>query len=255
MALASLLQLVQIEGFHGRMRFAAGALGFAAGRLVEARFLDLSGREAALEALLRARGRFSLVPDTAEREGPALSIQHLILDAVALTDEWHRVAGLVPCPQTPPPAPVLRAVWMQADGVQPLAALVARTGAFLVHVVPPLADALRGDALPCRGRTDPDLAALEVRAEPAPAADGDEDAFDACVFRARRLARQRRFSEAEVLLRRALAQRPDSPIARQNLRRIRAMAHQTGFPGTEPPCPEPNRSPESSRPSPPAPPT
>ncbi|MCB9676420.1 MAG: DUF4388 domain-containing protein [Alphaproteobacteria bacterium] len=244
-ALSSIVQLMEIEGHHGPVHVASGQLDFIDGRLVRARFLDLEGIDAAVEALVRARGVFRVSASSEDLEGKAVPVQSIVLESCRLMDDLQRYGSLVPeRPQQALDGTVGR-VLRAADGERTIAALLAHTGVPVVHAVDPLVDAIDHGRIRARSSTRlDDLRLLDVRASvevhvaaevvaaPEPAAPAPTGSFDDLVFEARRLVRDRRFIDAENALRTAISMRPDSRIAHQNLSRVLSLKSDTaGEPG------------------------
>lgn len=226
-SLASVLQLLEMEGHQGTLVLAEGELGFVGGSLVSARFLGLEGANAAVEALVRARGWFSVHDGGEELEGQAVSIQSLVLESCRLLDEIHRVGGMAPLRPTAVPAG-LETVLGKADGLTPLVELIAAAEAHVTAIIDPVCDAMYAGTLKGKPTSEADpVRRLEVRAD-RPVVTGPEPtspevplaAFDDLVFDARRYVRERRFDDAIAALQGALRQRPDSRIAQQNLNRV-----------------------------------
>ncbi len=249
-SLASILQLVELEGHHGPVRIPSGQLDFIDGSLVRARFLSLTGRDAAVESLVRARGRFVVDEQMEEIDGEAMPLQHLILDSCRILDDLQRFGTLVPeRPNRTPDQPVLVRLLqpVQAGSEVTFAALLAQTGVCAVEGVDVIVDAVESGVVRVKSSTrSDDLRLLDVReasavepieqtrpasAPPVPPADRAartvdpvvEMSFDDLVFSARRCVRERRYADAEAALERALSIRPDSRIAQQNLKRVRTL--------------------------------
>lgn len=227
--LASILQLLELEGHHGRVVVEGGHLLLIDGQVVGGAYLALDGIDAAVEALVRARGGFVVTDGTEEASGRGVGVQHVVLESCRILDDLERFGAMAPAAGLSAEGPLGR-VLAAADGERTLADLIVGTEQTVVHVLPAYVQALEAGAV--RGtytsRAD-DLERLEVRGAPpsAPAAASapagpvdDPSDFDDLVFDARKLVRQRRFDEAVSTLERALRLRPDSRIVQQNLSRV-----------------------------------
>ncbi|MEZ4316263.1 MAG: DUF4388 domain-containing protein [Myxococcota bacterium] len=247
-SLASLLQLVELECFCGELSLSSGELGFHNGDLVQARFLGLSGLDAAIEALVRARGPFALVQEGATSGEILGQTASLVIESCRLQDELERMG--------PASVEVVDAGRLSGELTQLVAALahsgsvaagIAKSGTHVVHVVDPLIEAVEVGAVRWGDANRPDdLRLLLVGAgevlpvpapttsiaeplpeeEPMPVAGASREgtvSFDDLVFDARRHVRNRAWDEAESALRQALEIRPGSKIVAQNLNRVRSL--------------------------------
>lgn len=225
---ASVLQLVEMEGHDGPVEVANGLLNFIGGQLVKARFLDLDGPSAAVEALVRAKGPFVVRASTVEVTGSPVSVQHLILDSCRLVDDLRRYGVLVPEATREAPAG-LEAVLAKADGRRSLASLIALSGVPVVRCLDLAIAAIdRRQVVTRKSDQVDDLELLDVRPTaiekttvvPPSVPQGS---FDELVFQARKLVRDRRYDDAEAALVQAVALEPGSRIAQQNLKRIQDL--------------------------------
>lgn len=234
-SMASVLQLLEMEGHHGRLRVGEGFVQLGDGSVVDASFAGLTGSDAAIEALVRARGGFVVDDDAKEGAGPGVGVQFLVLESCRLLDDLDRFGTMVPAAGLQAEGP-LGALLAAADGARTFAALAHACELPVVTVLPAFVDAVeqgvvkggyaadRADLQLLEVRAAVDVApAPEVAAAPAPPA-APEASFDDLLFDARKHARARRYDEALRALRAALAQRPDSRIAQQNLRRVQELA-------------------------------
>jgi hypothetical protein len=218
------MQLLELEGHHGKLSIGDGHLRMIDGSLVGASFLGLDGRDAAVEALVRARGRFVVDDEAEEWGGAAVGVQYLILESCRVLDDLERFGTMAP----PPGLSIgglLSPLLSLADGERTFASLIASTGVPVVHALPPIVEAVEQGHL--RGqptRAVSDLELLWVRASapaaPVPEVAKPKGSFDDLVFAARKHVRARQYDDAARSLRAALEQRPDSRIAQQNLRRV-----------------------------------
>ena len=221
LTLAGVLQLVASEGIDARVEFARGHVTFADGILAGAGFLGLSGSPAVVEASVRARGRFALVPSLPDGATSRLGdVGPLVIEGFRISDEIVRFGARIP-------ESGLAIGSVQGDGETPLSNLITTADAHLVDVVPAvLALEASGVAVGSPSDADP-LAPLLVTggiptATPA-RSPLDDLSFDDLVFAARRLVRDRRLAEARAHLSRAAELRPDDRLVTQNLRRLDAL--------------------------------
>jgi hypothetical protein len=245
-SLGSVLQLVEIECFCGTLMLASGELAFFNGEVVDARFLGLTGADAGVEAMVRARGPFSLRSADVAARAALAPVSGLIIESCRVLDEVERMGALpVTRVDVRPSAGEFARFCSVAPGMS-VAGAVARAGVHLVRVLDPLLAALQAGSIGLGLEPLADgLRALDVGVPlspdtpsvppvtagppsaaptPVPAARAvDARSFDELVFDARRLVRGRAWDEAEATLRRALEIRPGSPIVAQNLNRVRSL--------------------------------
>ncbi len=226
-SLASVLQLLELEGHHGKLSVGNGHMQMIDGSLVGASFHGLEGRDAAVEALVRARGRFVVDDEAEEWSGKAVGVQYLILESCRVLDDLERFGTMAPPAGQSMEGP-LSSLLVDADGKRTFASLVAATGMPVVHALPPFMEAVeRGHIRGQPTAAHADLELLWIRATdlpaPTPLAPKIEGSFDDLVFEARKHVRGRQYDAAAQTLRAALELRPDSRIAQQNLRRVLAL--------------------------------
>jgi hypothetical protein len=222
--LASVLQLVESEALDAEVAVATGALRFRDGQLVEASFLGLEGDAAVVEAAVRARGRFAVLPVSPSGlpSTPLSPSGALIIESFRIADEMVRFGGQV-VDEGLTIGPVT------GDGRRTLSQLIAAQEAHAVRVVPAALELdAAGRRLGAPSELDP-LAPLRVSDTPAAPGsdsrithepDAPQRSFDELCFAARRKVRERRFDEARDLLHEAGRLRPEDRMVRQNLKRL-----------------------------------
>lgn len=232
--LASLLQLVEIEMYTGRLSVdEAGFIMVRNGAVVGADADGIGGVEALNELFLHLEGRVRLELDETITGRPLAPTIALVMDGCRLIDEWLQLAN---------------ERWAIAHAVQ----IDERLGAHLRAMRPALLAMDRGATLeqavvevgtrralatesfgalieagvvvPAKGRPLALVPAPEPEPESTSAAEGlDVDAnmdVDDLIAHARRLARANDIDRAERLLRAALERRPNDRVIAQNLRHL-----------------------------------
>lgn len=235
-SLASVLQLIELECFCGDLLLPAGEFRFHNGALVGGTYLALRDADAAVEALVRARGRFSLVAEVRLEQPAIAQISQLVIESCRILDELERLAParLVVVDRSVARGELGRLLDAVPEHGTMAAALVAEE-LHVVRVLDPLLRAIDQRAvelgpvepiplstLHVGGIDRPRRVAPEVAATPPPAPTAGPS-FDDLVFDARKHVRNRAWEAAEAALRRALELRPGSPIVSQNLNRVRSL--------------------------------
>jgi len=225
LSLAALLQLLESEEITGWLALGeVGRVGLSKGQVVAAEAGELRGRDA-LRTLfvVPGQGQFQ-VTGAAEVPGQSLGqTMGLIMDGIRLSDEWHRLMGMVlegVGELGALPAGVIEGL----DGQRCVLDVVLGAQVPPVRVIDPLLTLL--DQRHIRlVRTDPDvmdrwLAYRRRSSEPDPLE--GLDSFE-CLSAGRRLLRSGDLDGAESAFRRAISLAPDDRIASQNLRRLLAL--------------------------------
>jgi hypothetical protein len=217
-SLPSLLQLAQAEAISGWIRVRGrGEVALLRGQVGAVTCGPLTGTEALRELAFHDRGHFVLVRGEPGGTRCADNVTFAVMDAYRLRDEWARLAPVVlrrvdDKPWMPTGGHLDRVV-LEFDGRRPLAEVLADPPWVVTLVLDALLDAL-----------ELGLLARVATSRPPVVAAADED-FGELVEEGRRLLRSGALDEAEALLRRALAQRPDDRVVQQNLR---ALARRRG---------------------------
>ncbi|MCB9766325.1 MAG: DUF4388 domain-containing protein [Alphaproteobacteria bacterium] len=213
--LESVLQLAETEGFTCMVSVSEERwVAVREGRMAGARSGPYEGLTALVELLSLRDGEVSILLGEPESDQPGVPMDHAVMGALRLYDEWVRLAPMVLAPQPDTPGderldPVLR--WM--DGERTVAEAVMLGGRVAGDIVEPLLEAMRGGWLRPVAPDAPERAEAAVR-PPDP-----EDYFS-LIDEGRQALRARDFGQAELAFRRALLARPGDSMARQNLRRV-----------------------------------
>lgn len=255
-SLSGLLQLVESESLHGRLDFPRGALSLCNGLVSGAEYRALTGTQAVVEALIRARGSFVFTTGVDVPQGALGQTLGLVMESCRVMDEFERIGPLHleladGFDRSAMDNLDLKLFARTLDGTRPTATLIAERDLPLVTTLPWLSMHLESGGLKTAGQTD--LAAVDTLLEadagaaptenggsnkapaeepttapntPAPApqrVDTDGRSFDDLIFEARFQARRRDYGSAEQSLLAALELRPGDRIAAQNLSRVRSL--------------------------------
>lgn len=208
-SLTSLLQLIEAEGFTGRLDLGvSGSISFVQGAAVAATCGPYEGKGALLELFVVDPTAF-VFSNSSVAVAPSLgALVALIMAGCRLSDEWTRLRGRgvrAVTPALPADHPALAPLWPHFDGRRSLADCVRRANVARTSII---------DAL---------LAALEAGhielGNPTMVVSGTAD-FDDALTRGREAIKEGRLDEATQWFEEALALRPDDRVAAQNLRRV-----------------------------------
>ena len=208
--LATLLQVVQMEGLSGWIRVRGrGAITLVKGQVVGAECGELRGSDALLELLFADHGRFEVVQGSPAAAPPLPGVTFAVMDAYRLRDEWERLGGLVlrriGGTQWRPTGAAIDAVMAEIDGVRSLRSLVAGLGVSPTQIIDAARDAI-------------DIGLIEAAAVvQAPEVHGD---LHELLDQSREAMRRGDLVGAIRLLEQALLVDPSSRVAQQNLRRL-----------------------------------
>ncbi len=256
-SLASIVQFVEADGLSGRLDLGVGHLVFSEGNLVEAQCLSLEGTAAAVEALVRVRGRFVLRLGDVPAAPPLAEVVSLVLESCRVLDELERFGGVCFRP-SPRLVGDIHGLVARFDGKTSLAEILAADERGVVTVLDAVVQAIEkrhldrvastntvvSEVLALRGADTPAqpsratssrlahvlAAPLPPAASgspppnpapaPTPAAAQGADAFARLLLDARQHVRARELKEAEEKLLLALTLRPGDRIALQNYNRV-----------------------------------
>lgn len=253
-SLSGVLQLLESESLHGRLRLDRGEIASRNGALTEARYRGLTGVVAVLEALVTARGSFTFDDAADVPNGSLGSTPGLVMESCRIIDDLERL-GPIHFARADGWAPKiddldLRLFARALDGTRPAVDLIAERD---LHVVPTVRWLeARAAARELRPMGQTEVSALErLRAitaaaavtapatadrrpaapapAPAPAAPiaaaitPEAGGADDLIFEARSASREGRYEDAERALLQALSLRPGDRIAAQNLTRVRRL--------------------------------
>jgi hypothetical protein len=232
-SLPTLLQLVQIETISGWMTIDNKArIDVSRGHIVGARIAGLTGVEALREILFQEGGTFQVLRGEPEGGDVIECVPFAVMDACRLRDEWDRIAGKILKMSGDhtwkATGTAVDAVMAAVDGARSLHELSVDTGQAPTLIVDGILDAMAMGLVSVAGSKPVDAqrpalvapAAVDVFDEAE--ADGEEVDFYELLDQARTLLRSGELDAAEAAVNRALRQRPDDRVARQNLRAIRA---------------------------------
>ena len=214
----ALLQIMDSESLTGELTIdpAGARLDVSGGSVVAAACDGLTGTPAVIATFLIDHGTFELVEvDVAGQ--PLAPTMSLVMEGLRVLDEWTRLQPMVLTVGEGSWAASerLRPALLLLDGERPLAEAIVLARVHPITVVDEILKALEAGRLVAAAPPKPERAAIAHKLL-------DVDVMD-LVLDARKALKQRRFEEAESMLRRALAVDPEHRIARQNLRRVLAM--------------------------------
>lgn len=228
-SLGGLLQLAESEATCGHLEITGLArIDLVNGRAVGARFGELEGWPALLQALLQRAGAFRMVAgekvDGAAR--PIADTGMAILEGCRLVDELDRVGPMRLRAARPPEDPARRTLAAAMNGDRTVLEVLREARVREVRGVDTIIAMMEaGEAVEA---APPDRArAMDLRLREAEeAAEGPVD-VDTLIDRARAAVRDRDLATAVRLFRRALEQRPGDRLVAQNLQRAEMLLAQS----------------------------
>ncbi|MEZ4385202.1 MAG: DUF4388 domain-containing protein [Nannocystaceae bacterium] len=240
-SLPTLLQLVQIETISGWMTIDNHArIDVSRGHLVGARIGALTGVEALREILFQEGGTFQVLRGEPEGGDAIECVPFAVMDACRLRDEWDRIAGKILRMSGDhtwkATGTAVDAVMAAVDGERSIHEISVDLGQPPTLIVDGILDAMAMGLVSVAGSkpVDASLPAHVTLVEEAldggdifDEEDGEEIDFYELLDRARTLLRSGELDAAETAVRRALRERPDDRVARQNLRAIQAKRART----------------------------
>ncbi|MCA9660196.1 MAG: DUF4388 domain-containing protein [Myxococcales bacterium] len=218
MTLTSLLHALHADERSGWLRVDdEWVVVLVHGEIVAASSSEERGLPAIQALLLRTDGTFTFERGDPQDAPPLAPMMSLILESARLNDEWRRLSPMVLEIRDRQKlgeidSPELAALAPEIDGKRTVAELVHIGSLAPVQVIDAILAGLSRKALRCVAR-DHRLALSEPDAD-----------FFTLIDRARDHVRAGDLDSAEVALHRALSLRPGDRLARQNLRRLLALA-------------------------------